>query len=193
MNSLNRCLTIIVHCIGLIFFFIPLHSCNAYNITPSSESQLYPRDIWMYYSQNLNEGLKTVLNITWTTLSKNWTMHYLTDSNLSNYIDKQDFPPYYMKLHPVHRSDYLRVYLLYRYGGWYLDFSTLVTSNSYFEVLYQKMLASRIQFLAFGPDVSVLHEFSTNVLYAPEGSLYASLWFEQVHKLWEIGNLNYVY
>ena len=44
-------------------------------------------------------------------------------------IKQYDLPHYVKGLHPVQKSDYLRIHLLYNYGGWWFDSDTFVIGD----------------------------------------------------------------
>jgi hypothetical protein len=44
-------------------------------------------------------------------------------------LKKYQLPEYVTSLHPVQKSDYLRIHLLYNYGGWWFDSDTFVIGD----------------------------------------------------------------
>tara|TARA_R110002012_G_C11478950_1_gene594813 strand:- start:34 stop:834 length:801 start_codon:yes stop_codon:yes gene_type:complete len=65
---------------------------------------------------------------------KNYKVHFLNDSNISQYID---IPEEYFNLSVVQKADLVRVNVVYKYGGIWLDSDTLVMSNlaSLFDII----------------------------------------------------------
>lgn len=63
----------------------------------------------------------------------NFTYNLVTNMNLSSFLDVSAFPAFYQKLIPAHQSDYIRICLVEKYGGVYVDASTYVTSGSEME------------------------------------------------------------
>ena len=159
----------------------------------SCPDHIYTRRVWMYYDKQLHPGIHTVLNRTWETLSSDWTITFLTPKNCSQFIDYRQFPQFFSQLDVRHQSDFLRVYLLARYGGLWLDFSTLVTSRQYFVNKLNFLETVCAGFLCFGNPKYKRIIFSTNVMYAPTGSKYAERWFAEVQRMWTVGCLNYIY
>lgn len=68
---------------------------------------------------------------------KNYKVHFITDENYKEFID---LPDNFLKLTPTKKSDILRVNLLYKYGGIWLDSDTIVMDNlsSLFKILETK-------------------------------------------------------
>lgn len=60
-------------------------------------------------------------------LSK-YNLIFLNDDNIDKYIDNVDFNKL-NKLCPAHKADYIRVNVLYKYGGIWLDSDTLIINN----------------------------------------------------------------
>lgn len=69
---------------------------------------------------------------------KNYKVHFINYDNLRDYI-KEEIPECFWKLSPMHQSDYLRVQVIYHYGGIWLDSDTIVMDDlsSLFEILDQ--------------------------------------------------------
>jgi hypothetical protein len=57
----------------------------------------------------------------------NYNLILLNNSNINDYI--KEFPKNYDKLSIQHKSDYIRIKLLYEYGGVWLDSDTLLIEN----------------------------------------------------------------
>jgi len=57
---------------------------------------------------------------------KNYTIIYLNDKNIKEYIDVPDI---FYKLNPVHQSDIVRVFIIEKYGGIWIDTDTIVMEN----------------------------------------------------------------
>lgn len=60
---------------------------------------------------------------------KNYTVFQINDMNVSEYIDQNDIPECYDKLLPAHKADFIRVNVICRYGGIWLDSDTLVMND----------------------------------------------------------------
>lgn len=77
--------------------------------------------IWMCWTDNnpLSEIRKNIIS-TWRDKNKNVTL--VTPDNLDDFVDKNcPLHDCYNCLSSVHKSDYLRVYLLHTHGGAYFD------------------------------------------------------------------------
>ena len=66
---------------------------------------------------------------------KNYKVHLIDSNNLLDYLDK--VPNYFFNLQPSHQADFIRVNVLYKYGGLWLDSDTIVMNDlsSLFDVI----------------------------------------------------------
>ena len=67
--------------------------------------------------------------------NKSYTVHLINHGNINNYLE--DLPDCFYKLTPNHQSDYVRVNVIYKYGGIWLDSDTIVMNGLHdlFEIL----------------------------------------------------------
>ena len=56
-----------------------------------------------------------------------YNVHLIDTTNIHRYLD--DIPNYFNTLMPAHQADYVRVHVLCKYGGIWLDSDTLVMSS----------------------------------------------------------------
>lgn len=61
---------------------------------------------------------------------------FLDDSNLNEYVEKSELPACFDKLKPAHKADVIRVFVLEKYGGIWVDSDTIVTAS--FESLFEE-------------------------------------------------------
>lgn len=71
---------------------------------------------------------------------QNYKVHFINYDNLKDYIDIDVIPDCFWELSPMHQSDYLRVQIIYEYGGIWLDSDTIVMDDlsSLFNILKEK-------------------------------------------------------
>jgi hypothetical protein len=58
---------------------------------------------------------------------KNYTVHFINEINILNYVSY--LPNNFNKIRFAHQADYIRVSVLYDYGGIYIDSDTIVMNN----------------------------------------------------------------
>lgn len=99
---------------------------------PKSSKELFKNDgskiMWAYWDKGL-EGMPPLCQhaiTSWQVHNPNWRVIILDDNNYQEYVSVSDLPTTYFSLKVQHRSDLLRLAVLLRYGGTYMDASTLV-------------------------------------------------------------------
>ena len=58
-----------------------------------------------------------------------YKIHLITDKNIGDYVDVKDIPSYFSSLCPAHQADFVRVYVICKYGGIWMDSDTLVLNS----------------------------------------------------------------
>ena len=87
--------------------------------------------IWLYWNgaeKKLIVLLRKIM-ILHSDNGKNYKINLVTSKNIELFIDKRDIPNYFYNLRYAHQADYVRIYVLYKYGGIWLDSDTLVMNN----------------------------------------------------------------
>ena len=84
------------------------------------------KQLFIYWNQGFENSPKLVQNclLTWKKYNPTWNIIELDNSNLSQYIDlKQEFPEN-ISITQVALSDVIRIFLLEKYGGLWVDATT---------------------------------------------------------------------
>ncbi len=87
-----------------------------------------PKTIWIYWNsgkENAPELVKVCME-SWVNKNPGWDVKIIDDNSISNYLDESMLPDY---LSFAHRSDVIRLLLLIKYGGVWVD-STCYCNNS---------------------------------------------------------------
>jgi len=80
---------------------------------------------WNSYPDNFPYLCQKALE-SWRVRNPDWRIIMLNDENFQDYVSVSDLPSTFYSLKVQHRSDILRLAVLIRYGGLYMDASTLV-------------------------------------------------------------------
>lgn len=80
--------------------------------------------VWLYWNSN---SVPTFLNLCFSSIIENTFADcvLLNDENIKQY----NIPDVFWSLNPVERSEYIRVYFLHKYGGWWFDADTYVVGD----------------------------------------------------------------
>ena len=93
-------------------------------------SKSFPKIVWTYWDSNVPDSVTKLIN-QWKYLNPTWTIHVLSKDTLSLYIKSVELPEgfYDGKESPQHSSDMVRVILLHKYGGVWVDGSTIMMNS----------------------------------------------------------------
>lgn len=138
----------------------------------------FPRIIWAYWDkvETIPEDIQEMINVTKNTLLGRITHEILTEENVTGFLDFSTFPDYYKQLGSANKADYLRVRLLEKYGGVWIDASTFITSVPEMEWFFSKAIEKRPQLISFAYP---WNKMSPNFFGAPENSIIMKRFREQ--------------
>ncbi len=103
-------------------------SSKAFGYKNNKESDnLIPRKIWMLWLQGIEKAPPVVLECykSWKNLNPGWEINILDEKNINNFIDTNLFED--KKIPPQPLSDIIRIILLEKYGGVWVDASVFCT------------------------------------------------------------------
>ena len=78
-----------------------------------------------------------------------WNIILLNDKTIYNFIDKTDFPNNYNKLEVTQKSDWIRLFLLYKYGGLWMDASIIINDPSEINYMYDKVFKENYEIAGY--------------------------------------------
>lgn len=151
-----------------------------------------PRVVWSHWGNDtLSEDVEEMIGVTQKSL-KNFTFCFIIPSNCSKFVDVSKFPKEYEKLHPAGKCDYIRVCLLQKYAGIYVDSTTYVNSGDEMEWFFFKAMDGKSQITTF-PSDNHNYGFSilTSFFSAVEGSYFMRVFKEEWDLAFEIGIQRY--
>ena len=116
----------------------------------------------------------------------------LTKDNIYDYIDKKEFPTNYNKLSIQAKTDWIRLYLLYTYGGIWMDASIIITKLNDINEIYDNCYKNKYELMAFYLDGRLLNkdEYSyieSWFLIAPINSNVIKKWKKEFEHAVDIG------
>jgi len=195
MNKINiiYILFTIIFCILLIVKLNPNNFTNTYDL---------PKIVWSYWGTNdLNNiplSVKQILNDRNEKLkSKNWNIKMLNDISIYEYINKDEFPLNYLELSIQAQSDWIRLKLLQKYGGLWLDASLIINDIDSLERIYQDTLLEKSYLTAFYLEARTSNNdpytfIESWFIMAPLKSNIINKWLEQFEKAVDMGFQEYL-
>jgi hypothetical protein len=191
---------LIILILFLIFFLIIFcyYKKNYYykNDTFINKYKL-PKTIWVFWDNpELPNNISLIINNNKQKLGNEWTINVLNDTNINNYLDTSIFPKNYNNLEIQFKSDFLRLKLLHKYGGIWMDASIIINSKDELENIFTKTIDNNIELTAFTlfdkEDSYKYHQYIENwFLIAPKNSNIISLWLEEFENAINMGFNDY--
>jgi len=116
-----------------------------------------PKITWSYWDDknSIPDTLKNILKLKNKNLP-GYKHILLFNDTLHKYINKQDFPKNYNKLQIPAKTDWIRLYLLYTYGGAWLDASIIITKNNDINTIYDSCNKNKYELMAFYLDNNLI-------------------------------------
>lgn len=142
-----------------------------------------PRIVWSHWDFDPPEDVQEMIDSQRVSLV-NFTYMYLTAENLSSYID---IPPEYKALPENIKGDFVRVAVVVRHGGFWLDASMYCNNGGGMEFFFWKSAQVKSQLTSIG---SRFHPW-TFFFGAPKNSLYLRLWNAESNKAVKMGLSEY--
>lgn len=173
-NSRIVLLSIILLIITLLLSYLSKESFqNNYDL---------PKIIWSYWhSDSLPEPVKSIYENNKKKLD-GWNYILVTESNKKEYLGNDDINE---KLSNEHYSDWIRLYLLKKYGGVWMDIGIIV--NDTIDDLWNKSIIKKSELTVFNiprleDDTSDMPIIENWFIMAPKGSEIILLWYEEYNK-----------
>jgi hypothetical protein len=173
---------LILSSLALVLFVILL-------FLKSKPAYSLPKVIWQFWDK---EELPPVIKLTKENNAKKllgWTIRYLNEKTVWDYVSRSDVPPGYDKLYAAHKADWLRLYLLKKYGGVWMDASIIINDAKAVDELYTRSLQkeSELTVFQFKTFINVENWF----IMAPEKSRMIDAWYNEYDSAIRMGFLNY--
>ncbi len=97
------------------------------NIHVNTKEFYIPKIIWIYWDKGLNNAPNVVKTAyqSWKSMNPDYDIRFLDETNVQKYFDfKSLFFRLTIDIGIAHKSDFIRMYLLSRYGGVWVDSTT---------------------------------------------------------------------
>jgi hypothetical protein len=126
---------LIIFIISLLFYIINKKIIKEEKFT--NNEYVLPKIIYGYYD-NPNNIINAHIETWKRNISPEWKIIFLNKENISQYVDS-DFINKYKNLRAFRFSDFLRLYLLNKTGGIWIDASIIILNNNFLNKYYEEM------------------------------------------------------
>ncbi len=146
-----------------------------------------PKQVWMFWAgATLPKEIESFVNKI-SRENPGWTITLVNDSTLSRYLPELTFMRQDMLV--AHRSDVIRLELLYKYGGVWMDASTIL--NRPLDAFLAVNGGNRYDMVAFYRDVSTVDRrypvIETWFMAAPKNNLFIKNWLRYFRPVLVLG------
>jgi hypothetical protein len=136
-----------------------------------------PKVIWQFWDK---EELPPMIQMIKENNAKKlhgWKIQLLNENTMGDYVSSSDIPPGYNNLGAAHKADWLRLYLLKKYGGVWMDASIIINDPTAIDKLYTESVEkqSELTLFQFKSHLNVENWF----IMAPEKSRMTEAWFKE--------------
>ncbi|WP_342754634.1 capsular polysaccharide synthesis protein [Pantoea sp. MBD-2R] len=154
-------------------------------------SEAIPKQIWMFWAgETLPHEIQCFVNKV-SRENPGYTLTVVNNANLQQYLPGLVFKHQDMKV--AHKSDVIRLELLYKYGGIWMDASTIL--NRSLDELLAVNLDNRYDMVAFYRDVSTIDKhypiIETWFMAVPKNSDFIKRWLHYFRPIVELGARNH--
>jgi len=173
----------------IVCFILNLNIKELFN----NNDYILPKIIWIYWDKDvLPKHIELIFNNNKTILGNEWTFNLIHESNLNTFIDISNIPKNYNLLQIQHKADYVRLKVLEKYGGIYMDASILINLKDKIYELYNDTINNKYEitlFTLYDKDESfIYHQYIENwFIIAPQKSKIIILWLEEYEKAINMG------
>jgi GR25 family glycosyltransferase involved in LPS biosynthesis len=176
---------------------LPLHKkvleIDKKNIINDNLIYYLPKIIFCYWDKyEENDIIKAHIQNWKNKISNEWRIIILNKNNLSNYVDIQ-FINKYINLDSTRFSDFLRLYLLIKYGGVWMDAGIIILNGQFLDNYFNEMINGKYDVCLYeNKKESVDYPHLDNWFFmAPKNSNYLYDLYYEFNKSYEMGFINY--
>jgi hypothetical protein len=189
----NKIISIILFIVIILFIILILITNRSNLFKESFQNSFYhlPKIVWSYWdSDNLPDQIKLIYENNKKKLV-GWDYRLVNNSNKKEYIGDDDIKK---NLAKPHYADWIRLYLLEKYGGVWMDISIII--NDSIDDLWNKSNLWKSELTGFNMsgfedktiDLLIIENY---FIMAPKDSEIISLWYKEFYKAIQQGFKEY--
>lgn len=160
----------------------------------------YPKIIWIFWdSDKLPKIIQQIKDYNKNKL-KGWDVRFMNLNTVRDYIPDSAYPANYNDLVPANKSDWMRLYLLNKYGGCWLDAGIIINDTTILNKIYNESVVTSSDLTVFkSSSKNFRHKTGIEIpliidswfILAPVGSQIIQAWLDEITYAIDIGLLQY--
>ena len=156
-----------------------------------------PRIIWTYWDNvdTMPELVKDIV-INRQEKLKDYTQYFISDKTIHQWIKPDEYPKNYNSLIKAHKADWIRLYLLKKHGGIWIDCGIIINSVDELNKIYKTSNDNKDELTCFYLDGLCIDNDPTTFIenwfiMAPKNSRLINKWYDEFTYAIEIGFMEY--
>lgn len=192
---LNICKNITIFIIiFLLFYFINNNLKTLLKENFENNNYILPKVIYGYWDNLEGNELINAHIDTWRrNIPSDWKIEIISKQNILNYVDI-NFYNKYKNLPAFRFSDFLRVYLLSKNGGIWMDASTIIINGMFLDDYYNEMYKNKYDLLVYelkGHSIPNQPYLENWFIMCPKNSNIITDLYNQFSKAYDMDFINY--
>lgn len=154
------------------------HYADTFEHNPKQTKKI-EKNIWLYWEENPPQLVEKIFEKI-RNLNPEYTVNFITKDNINEFTDYDLFKDH---ITPTFRSDLLRLILLYNYGGFWIDASTIINSNMNDIIGLNEFNETQFDLIGFYRKAHFIHELpcvESWFMASPRGSFTIKKWLESL-------------
>lgn len=165
------------------------------SVAAATADEPIPLILWTFWNQPEPDAFVRQCLQSWQQHCPGYALRLVHPGNLHDYVPRDHLPDAFTALHPTKQSDWLRLYLVHRFGGYWLDATIVLTrAPDWLDALRLQQGAGFVGFYLGGfthnPACPVVESWAFG---APPGDPFVGAWQREFHHaLIEAGPASYL-
>lgn len=170
--------------------FLILISAIMFQFILSNKAVYIPKIVWSYWDKQPPPSVVAIVENNRNVLT-DWEFNFLDEISVKKFISESEFPLEYNALSSQHKADYIRLVLLKKYGGLWLDASIQVYQPEMINRMHLEAIQKRAKLVGFSLYEPQEEYIENWFIMAPKSSSIIQYWFQEYDFAVKIGFQEY--
>lgn len=145
--------------VGILLIICLLFLISSQQVSEGFQSYDLPKIIWTHWNGNIPPDVQRIIdNNRVLTKPLGWTIHFLNDSTMKDFIPADSFPKGLENFSSAHKADWYRLKLLSLYGGLWMDSGIIINDPTVIEDLYTESYANNSDLTGYYIDANTTNK-----------------------------------
>lgn len=160
-----------------------LNYIDSYNKKTNSALDIIPNVVWSYWNSDTLPDIINKCFMNWKRYNPHYTINIITPSTINMYIPEKEKIDTFNELSAQKQSDWIRLYILSKYGGIWLDASIILTESlDWIHVISKKYNSNGVGFY-FNKNSVYYPHLENWFLAVPRQNKFIIEWFKELDRV----------